>query len=113
TVESNASRATKTLKKGEILKIPIAHGDGAYFADEATLDRLEKNGQILFRYCDRDGKVTDAANPNGTLRNIAGICNERGNVIGMMPHPDRAAEAVLGSTDGLKLWRALAEGARA
>src|SRR4051812_13802279 len=111
-VESNASRATKNLKTGTILKIPIAHGDGSYFADDTTLDRLEKNGQVLFRYCDRSGRVGADTNPNGAARNIAGIANEKGNVIGMMPHPDRSSEALLGSTDGLVLWKSLAEGAR-
>ncbi len=111
-VESLKSRATGALKTGEVLKIPIAHGDGCYFADEATLDRLEQNGQVLFRYCDRLGRVGPDTNPNGSLRNIAGISNEKGNVIGMMPHPDRASEMALGSIDGLTLWKAVAEGAR-
>jgi phosphoribosylformylglycinamidine synthase I len=108
-VESTRSRATERLAPGDVLQIPIAHGDGCYFADDATLDRLEKNGQVLFRYCTREGAVTPEANPNGALRNIAGICNEAGNVIGMMPHPDRSSESLLGSVDGLKLWNALAQ----
>lgn len=101
---------SKALAKltGSVLQVPIAHGEGCYFADDATLDRLEGNGQVVFRYCDRDGNVSDAANPNGALRNIAGICNEKGNVIGMMPHPDRASELALGSADGLRIWEALA-----
>ena len=111
-VESRKSRATGALNTGDVLKIPIAHGDGCYFADEATLDRLEQNGQVLFRYCDRLGRVGPDTNPNGSLRNIAGISNEKGNVIGMMPHPDRASEMALGSVDGLTLWKAVAEGAR-
>ncbi|MEJ5238369.1 MAG: phosphoribosylformylglycinamidine synthase subunit PurQ [Limisphaera sp.] len=82
------------------LRIPIAHGEGCYYADEATLDALEARGQILWRYCDATGAVTESANPNGSLRNIAGVCNERGNVAGLMPHPERACEAILGSTDG-------------
>jgi len=81
-------------------QIPIAHGEGRYYADEATLDRLEANGQVLFRYCDEEGLVTPEANPNGSARNIAGICNEGRNVFGMMPHPERACSAVLGNTDG-------------
>lgn len=101
----------KVEKTGEVLQIPIAHGDGNYFADEATLDRLEKGGQILFRYCDAKGRVSPEANPNGSQRSIAGICNEKGNVIGMMPHPDRASERVLGSSDGVRIWEAVARSA--
>jgi len=111
-VESSRSAATRSLKTGSVLKIPIAHGDGCFFADEATLDRLEGGGQVVFRYCDRSGGVTEAANLNGSARSIAGICNERGNVVGMMPHPDRASEAVLGSVDGLTLWQSVAKGVR-
>ena len=89
----------------------IAHGEGRYFADEATLDALEANGRVAFRYCTADGDVTplESGNPNGSLRNIAGIVNERGNVLGMMPHPERAAEALLGGDDGLLLWRSVIE----
>jgi phosphoribosylformylglycinamidine synthase len=89
------------------LKIPIAHAEGRYFADEATLDQLEQNDQILFRYCTPEGRITAAANPNGAARNIAGICNDRRNVFGMMPHPERASEDVLGNTDGLGLFESL------
>jgi len=106
--KEGSSKALAKIPAGSVLQIPIAHGDGCYYADDATLERLEGNGQVVFRYCDRDGNVTDAANPNGSLRNIAGICNERGNVVGMMPHPDRSSEPVLGSVDGLKVWEALA-----
>lgn len=112
-VDGTASRATAGLAKGDVLQIPIAHGEGCYFADEATLDRLEKNGQVVFRYCDREGNVSAAANPNGALRNIAGICNEAGNVIGMMPHPDRSSESLLGSTDGKRIWDSIAYGVSA
>lgn len=84
----------------EIFKIPVAHGEGRYYADEKTLDQLEANGQVIFRYCDENGKLTAAANPNGALRNIAGICNSTRNVFGMMPHPERACSTVLGNTDG-------------
>ena len=108
-VESTKARASSTLEPGEVLRIPIAHGDGCYFADEATLDRLERNGQVVFRYCDRRGNVTPESNPNGSLRNIAGIRNEAGNVLGMMPHPDRHTEAVLGSADGRRIWDAIAK----
>lgn len=82
------------------LKIPIAHGEGRYYADEKTLDELEKNNQVLYRYCDEKGNITPESNPNGSLRNIAGICNKTGNVIGMMPHPERACSKALGNTDG-------------
>jgi len=83
-----------------IFKIPVAHGEGRYCADEKTLDDLEANGQVIFRYCDESGKITAAANPNGAMRSIAGICNKSRNVFGMMPHPERACSAVLGNTDG-------------
>ena len=112
-VESTKSAATKGIAAGTVLSIPIAHGDGNYFADEATVDRLEKNGQVVFRYCDAKGGLADGANPNGALRAIAGICNEAGNVVGMMPHPDRASETVLGSSDGVRVWEAMARAAGA
>jgi phosphoribosylformylglycinamidine synthase len=84
--------------------MPIAHGDGNYFADASTIDRLEKNRQVVVRYCDENGDSTTASNPNGSVNNIAGICNEHGNVFGLMPHPDRCAEEVLGNTDGLGIF---------
>jgi phosphoribosylformylglycinamidine synthase len=83
-----------------VLKIPIAHGEGRYYADAATLDALEAGGQVLYRYCDAEGNLTAGANYNGSLRNIAGICNEQRNVFGMMPHPERATSGALGNTDG-------------
>jgi phosphoribosylformylglycinamidine synthase I len=89
------------------LKIPIAHGEGRYFADEATLDQLEANNQVLFRYCDAKGVVNAEANPNGALRNIAGIRNAAGNVVGMMPHPERATSTALGNTDGRIIFEKL------
>jgi len=92
---------------GEALKIPIAHGEGRYHADEQLLDELEANGQVIFRYCDAAGSVTDAANPNGAARNIAGIQNKAGNVFGMMPHPERATSAALGNLDGYKVFAQL------
>lgn len=92
---------------GTALKIPIAHGEGRYFADETTLDELEANGQILYRYCNEQGNETAEANPNGAIRNIAGICNKEGNVFGMMPHPERASSTLLGNTDGQKILNAL------
>lgn len=92
---------------GTALKIPIAHGEGRYFADEKTLDALEANGQVLYRYCDENGNETPEANPNGAIRNIAGICNAAGNVFGMMPHPERATASILGNTDGRKILNTL------
>ena len=88
-------------------KIPIAHGEGRYYADETLLNELEANGQILFRYCNEEGQVVAEANPNGSVRNIAGVCNKTRNVFGMMPHPERACAAVLGNTDGKKILPAL------
>ncbi len=101
--ESSKSFLSQHLPKGKILQIPIAHAEGRYYADEATLQQLRDNDQILFRYCSPDGQITDSANPNGALDNIAGICNEQGNVVGMMPHPERAVEELLGSVDGKTL----------
>jgi phosphoribosylformylglycinamidine synthase len=89
------------------LRIPIAHGEGCYFADEPTLTQLQTRSQILFQYCDAGGELTDTANPNGSLQNIAGICNEAGNVAGMMPHPERAMEALVGSDDGKFVFRSI------
>jgi phosphoribosylformylglycinamidine synthase len=94
-----------TQPGGRPLKIPVAHGEGRYFADERTLDELEINGQVLWKYCDEQGQVTPAANVNGSLRNIAGICNRNRNVIGLMPHPERATSEYLGNTDGRILFR--------
>ena len=91
---------TNAINRDKILKIPIAHGEGCFFADEATLEKLTANRQVLWQYCDADGNLTETANPNGSVLNIAGICNERGNVAGLMPHPDRASESILGSDDG-------------
>ncbi|MBK8965887.1 MAG: phosphoribosylformylglycinamidine synthase subunit PurQ [Saprospiraceae bacterium] len=104
---TNNSPITSGLDLDKPLKIPIAHAEGRFFADAKTLDALEANDQVLFRYCTADGAVTAAANPNGAARNIAGICNEKRNVFGMMPHPERAAEPVLGNTDGLGLFESL------
>ncbi len=98
---------TRTIPEGKLLKIPIAHGEGCYFADDATLTSLQTNNQVLWQYCDADGNITDAANPNGSLLNIAGISNERRNVAGLMPHPDRASEAILGSADGRLIFESM------
>lgn len=87
-------------QQDQVFMIPVAHGEGRYYADEATLDQLEANGQVIFRYCDENGLLTADANPNGTIRHIAGICNANRNVFGMMPHPERACSGVLGNTDG-------------
>lgn len=103
---------TATLSKKQALKIPIAHAEGRYHADEATLAKLIENDQILFKYCDEKGRITDEANPNGTMLNIAGICNEKRNVFGMMPHPERAAESILGNSDGRLLFESLIKKAK-
>jgi phosphoribosylformylglycinamidine synthase len=107
-VERADTTFTSEYATGDVLRIPIAHGEGCYFADPDTLDRLEANGQVVFRYCDAEGLVSPAANPNGSARSIAGIVSEGGNVLGMMPHPERAIEPLLGSTDGLGFFRSLA-----
>lgn len=106
-VETNHSLLTAGLKIGERLRMPVAHGEGGYFADPATLSRLEAQGRVLFRYVDDTGVVTAGANPNGSVNGIAAIANDRGNVFGMMPHPERACEPILGSIDGLKLVESL------
>lgn len=93
--------------EGAVYKIPVAHGEGRYYADAATLDKMEQNNQVLFHYCDADGNVVPEANVNGSARNIAGICNEARNVFGMMPHPERACSALLGNTDGRKIFELL------
>lgn len=96
-----------TNESGSVYKIPIAHGEGRYYADENTLNRLESNGQVIFRYCDENGTITVGSNPNGSLRNIAGICNDTRNVFGMMPHPERACSVALGNTDGREIIKNL------
>jgi phosphoribosylformylglycinamidine synthase len=98
--DNNKTPFTAKLKKNQVVRIPIAHGEGNYTADNATLKELEKNKQVIFRYCDEKGRVTDEANPNGSMLNIAGICNRKRNVLGMMPHPERCSEAILGGIDG-------------
>ncbi|MCK4607440.1 MAG: phosphoribosylformylglycinamidine synthase subunit PurQ [candidate division Zixibacteria bacterium] len=106
-VENNGSRFTGACRPGEILRIPIAHGEGNYYYFEDDIRRLEDNGQVVFRYVDRDGRVNDEANPNGSANNIAGIINREGNVLGMMPHPERAVEDLLGSADGLRVFESV------
>ena len=98
---------TNQIPADKVLRVPIAHGDGCYFADEETLTKMQAQRQILWQYCDANGALTDAANPNGSLLNIAGICNERGNVAGLMPHPERASEPLLGSADGRLIFESL------
>lgn len=98
---------TQACTAGEILKVPIAHGEGRYYADDTTMDKLQKQDQILFNYCDEQGVEIVDSNPNGSLLNIAGICNEKRNVFGMMPHPERASESILGNSDGYKLFESL------
>jgi len=105
--EHQAARLTAATKPEQALKIPIAHGEGRYYTDAETLRSMEANGQILFRYCDASGQVTPEANPNGSLGNIAGVCNAGKNVFGMMPHPERAADPELGNTDGQVLFEGL------
>ncbi len=105
--DSHSTYVTAYLDKGKALKIPIAHGEGRYYADTETLSALRQNGQILFRYCDEDGNVSEAFNPNGSVENIAGICNEKKNVYGMMPHPERAGDDELGNTDGLQIFQSI------
>jgi phosphoribosylformylglycinamidine synthase len=108
-VETIGTRFTSQYHLHQLLQIPVAHGDGRFTADPDTLERIEMAGQVVFRYVDKDGEATDAANPNGSLRNIAGIRNAQGNVLGMMPHPERAMEPLLGSTDGIPLFASLFE----
>jgi phosphoribosylformylglycinamidine synthase len=106
-VETTETPFTRAMTKGAVLRIPIAHGEGNYYCDEATLAELKRNDQIVFRYCDEGGAITSDANPNGALGNIAGICNRGRNVLGMMPHPERCSDAMLGSADGMLVWESL------
>jgi phosphoribosylformylglycinamidine synthase subunit PurQ / glutaminase len=108
-VENAKSPFTKGYKVGQTIRIPIAHGEGNYFADGETIKRLEGENRVAFRYVDAAGKATEEANPNGSLGNIAGILNEKGNVLGMMPHPERLADPLLGGTDGRAMFEALAK----
>ena len=106
-VERNDHVWTQDYIAHEVITLPIAHGEGCYYADADTLKSLEDNQQVIFRYSSPTGDITDTANPNGSLNNIAGICNRQGNVLGMMPHPERASDAVLGNTDGLSLFKSI------
>ncbi len=105
--EKFETRFTNSISDDKILEIPIAHGEGNYFAEKETIQSLEEYGQVLFRYCDADGKVSEESNPNGSINNIAGIMNKTGNVMGMMPHPERACERSLGSEDGKYIFESI------
>ena len=105
--ETSDTLFTNTLDKGEVIEVPVAHGEGNYFTDEDTLKEIQDNDQVVFRYCDADGNTTEEANFNGSIDNIAGISNKRGNVMAMMPHPERAMEAKLGSEDGKKIFESI------
>jgi len=106
-VESTRTPFTQALQDGEVLQVPIGHMEGNYFCDAATLKDLQERNRIVFRYCTKDGEVNAVANPNGSLDNIAGICNEGGNVLGMMPHPERSSEEAMGCTDGYRIFESL------
>lgn len=108
-VEQTDTPFSRRARPGQVLRIPIGHGEGNYYADPEVLSRLESNRQVVLRYCSVDGFVDDASNPNGSVHNIAGICNERRNVVGMMPHPERACEALLGGTDGIVILQSVVD----
>jgi phosphoribosylformylglycinamidine synthase subunit PurQ / glutaminase len=106
-VEQTDTPFTASAARGQVLRIPIAHGEGNYYVEPEVLTALEQSGRVVFRYCDAYGQVTDAANPNGALNGIAGVCSERRNVVGLMPHPERACEPALASADGLVLFESV------
>lgn len=106
-VENANTPFTNKCADKKVLRMPIAHAEGSYFADSETLSSLNKNQQIIFRYSDKSGNITDLANPNGSAENIAGICNKEGNILGMMPHPERCAEAILGNEDGMLIFKSI------
>ena len=105
-VNQSNTLVTNSYEKN-VIKIPIAHGEGRFFADENTMNSLKKNDQIIFKYCNSNGEVSEASNPNGSLENIAGICNKEKNIFGMMPHPERAADVILSNTDGVDLFKSI------
>jgi phosphoribosylformylglycinamidine synthase subunit PurQ / glutaminase len=111
-VENSETPFTSACSVGQVISAPIAHGEGNYFCDQKTLNELEGEGRVIFRYCDANGRVTDESNPNGSLNNIAGICNSERNVLGMMPHPERASESLLGSIDGRIILLSMADSLR-
>lgn len=106
-VETDKTPFTNAINKGRVINIPIAHFDGNYTADKDTLKKINKNKQVVFRYCTKNGSVTSLSNPNGSVDNIAGICNEARNVLGMMPHPERVMDAILGGTDGRLIFQSI------
>jgi phosphoribosylformylglycinamidine synthase subunit PurQ / glutaminase len=106
-VDNSETSFTRAMRPGQVLKMPISHGEGRYYAEPETLGELRETSQIVFRYCTEDGRVTKEANPNGSMGNIAGIVNEAGTVLGLMPHPERAAESALGGTDGMLIFHSL------
>ena len=106
-VENAETPFTNACERGEVLTIPIGHMEGNYFCDPATLDELQKDNRIVFRYCSQQGEINPGANPNGSIENIAGICSAGGNVVGMMPHPERSAEPELGGVDGVKIFQSM------
>jgi len=108
--QSGGALPSAEFKSSAVLKVPIAHGEGRYYADDETLKKLNDNDQVMFRYCDADGNISDESNPNGSLENIAGICNETYNVFGMMPHPERASDPNLSNEDGKKIFQSILEG---
>ncbi len=110
-IEKSDTPWTSALSAGDVLRLTVAHGEGAYFVDEDRVAELERNGQIVARYCDNDGTVSDEANRNGSVANIAAICNERRNVVGIMPHPERATNDLTGGSDGLRLLKGILKGA--
>ena len=111
--ERSDTAFSRRCQRGQVLQVPVSHGEGNYYANDATLDRLEEEGRVLFRYCGPDGAVTNADNPNGSSHNIAGILNDQGNVLGMMPHPERSCEALLGSSDGKLIFQSIVDSCRA
>jgi phosphoribosylformylglycinamidine synthase I len=111
-VESTDTPFTSACSAGQVISAPIAHGEGNYFCEQSTLDELEDEGRVIFRYCDASGRLTAEANPNGSLNNIAGICNRDRNVLGLMPHPERASESLLGSNDGRIILLSMADSLR-
>ncbi len=105
--ETSNSLFTRNIQKGKVLQVPVAHGEGNYFTDEDKLKELQDNDQVVFRYCDANGNITEGANFNGSVDNIAGICNTQRNVLGMMPHPERAVEKIIGSDDGKLIFESV------
>jgi phosphoribosylformylglycinamidine synthase len=106
-VDNNITPFTHLMKIGDLLRIPVAHGEGNYFVSQEVLGKLRQNSQVVFRYCDEEGGVTPESNPNGSIENIAGICNPRGNILGMMPHPERCSEEILGGENGRSIFESV------